>query len=106
MYHAGIHRNADPLYAVPNRRIVKHFVEDAPVRVSSLRSLGAFANVFAIESFLDELAQAADSDPVAFRLAYLEDERAREVLETAAGHVGPRGGEGVGRGRGGGLGHV
>ena len=55
-YHAGIHRNADPLYAVPQRRIVKHFVENTPLRVSSTRSLGAYANVFAIESFMDELA--------------------------------------------------
>jgi nicotinate dehydrogenase subunit B len=93
MYHGGIHRNADPLYAVPNRRVVKHFVEGGPVRVSSLRSLGAFANVFAIESFLDEVAEAAGADPVAFRLSYLEDERAREVLETAARRIGPRGGE-------------
>lgn len=100
MYHAGIHRNADPLYAVPNRRVVKHFVEGAPVRVSSLRSLGAFANVFAIESFFDELAQATGADPVAFRLSYLEDARAREVLETAAAHVGPRGAGEFGRGVG------
>ena len=83
-YHGGIHRNADPLYAVPNRRVVKHFVETMPVRVSSLRSLGAYANVFALESFLDELAEAAAAEPVAFRLSYLEDVRAREVLETAA----------------------
>jgi CO/xanthine dehydrogenase Mo-binding subunit len=99
-YHAGIHRNADPLYAVPNRRIVKHFVEAAPVRVSSLRSLGAFANVFAIESFLDELAEAAGSDPVAFRLSYLEDERARAVLERAAAEVGAQGRGEFGRGVG------
>jgi nicotinate dehydrogenase subunit B len=100
MYHGGIHRNADPLYAVPNRRVVKHFVESGPVRVSSLRSLGAFANVFAIESFLDEVAEAAGTDPVAFRLSYLEDERAREVLETAARHLGPRGSGEFGRGVG------
>jgi CO/xanthine dehydrogenase Mo-binding subunit len=93
MYHAGIHRNADPLYAVPNRRIVKHFVEPMPVRVSSLRSLGAFANVFAIESFMDELAEAAGVDPLAFRLDYLEDVRARDVLRTAAEQIGTGSGE-------------
>jgi nicotinate dehydrogenase subunit B len=93
MYHGGIHRNADPLYAVPNRRVVKHFVEAGPVRVSSLRSLGAFANVFAIESFVDEVAEAAGADPVAFRLSYLEDERAQDVLEAASREIGPRGGE-------------
>jgi CO/xanthine dehydrogenase Mo-binding subunit len=87
-YHAGIHRNADPLYAVPNRRVVKHFVESTPVRVSSLRSLGAFANVFAIESFVDELAAEAGRDALELRLAYLEDARAREVLEAAAAAIG------------------
>jgi nicotinate dehydrogenase subunit B len=100
MYHGGIHRNADPLYAVPSRRVVKHFVEGGPVRVSSLRSLGAFANVFAIESFMDEVAEAAGSDPLVFRLAYLEDERAREVLETASREIGPPRRGGFGRGVG------
>src|SRR5437868_11415593 len=100
MYHAGIHRNADPLYAVPNRRIVKHSVAATPVRVSSLRSLGAFANVFAIESFMDELAEAAGAGPVEFRLTYLEDERARDVLQAAACRVGALGGGEFGRGVG------
>ena len=68
-YHAGIHRNADPLYALPRRRIVKHFVARQPLRTSALRSLGAYANVFAIESFMDELAAAAGHDPLEFRLA-------------------------------------
>jgi CO/xanthine dehydrogenase Mo-binding subunit len=102
-YHAGIHRNADPKYAVPRRRIVKHFVEAEPVRVSSLRSLGAYANVFAAESFVDELASAAGVDAVSFRLSYLDDERARDVVRAAAegiGWPGPRGefGHGVGLG--------
>jgi nicotinate dehydrogenase subunit B len=87
-YQTGIHRNADPLYAVPNRRVVKHFVETTTVRVSALRSLGAFTNVFAIESFMDELAAAAGADSVEFRLSYLEDERARAVLTTAAERIG------------------
>jgi CO/xanthine dehydrogenase Mo-binding subunit len=88
-YHVGIHRNADPLYAVPNRRVVKHFVQTTPIRVSSLRSLGAFANVFAIESFMNEIADAAGVDPIAFRLDYLEDERARDVVRAAAERIGP-----------------
>lgn len=86
--HAGIHRNADPLYAIPRRRIVKHLVEPAPLRTSSTRSLGAYANVFAIESFVDELAHAAGADPVEFRLRHLDDERARAVVEAAAERAG------------------
>ena len=55
-----------------------------PIRVSALRTLGAYANVFATESFLDELALAAGADPVAFRLAHLKDPRARAVIEAVA----------------------
>ena len=97
---AGIHRNADPLYAFPRKRIVKHFVADAPLRCSSTRGLGAFANVFAIESFMDELADHAGYDPLAFRLGHLEDERARAVLEAAAQRAGWRAEGGAGRGQG------
>jgi CO/xanthine dehydrogenase Mo-binding subunit/aerobic-type carbon monoxide dehydrogenase small subunit (CoxS/CutS family) len=82
--HVGIYRNADPLYVFPRQRIVKHFVQDSPLRVSALRGLGAFANVFAIESFMDELARAVGADPVEFRLRHLVDERARAVIEAAA----------------------
>jgi CO/xanthine dehydrogenase Mo-binding subunit len=80
----GIHRNADPLYTLPRRRIVKHFLPDSPLRVSALRGLGSYANVFAMESFLDELARAAGADPIAFRLRYLVDPRARAVIEAVA----------------------
>jgi nicotinate dehydrogenase subunit B len=86
--HAGIHRNADPYYRIPRVRVVKQFVENPPLRSSSLRGLGAFANVFAIESFMDELAGAAGRDPLGFRLAHLRDARARAVLEAAAGRAG------------------
>jgi nicotinate dehydrogenase subunit B len=77
-------RNAIPLYDFPNQRIVNHYVREMPVRTSALRSLGAYANVFAIESFMDELALAARADPVAFRLRHLKDARARAVIEAAA----------------------
>ncbi len=100
-FHSGGHRNADPYYDLPVRRVVHHQVP-APVRTSSTRSLGAFANVFAIESFVDELALAAGSDPVAFRLAHLGDRRAREVIEAAVdlagGLVAPGGLDAPGRG--------
>ena len=63
-------RNAVPLYELPRQRITHHLIKDNPIRVSALRTLGAYANVFAIESFMDELAAAAGADPVAFRLAH------------------------------------
>jgi CO/xanthine dehydrogenase Mo-binding subunit len=98
----GSHRNAIPFYDFPNQRVTNHLVRDAPLRTSALRSLGAHANVFAIESFMDELAHVADADPVEFRLRHLKDARARAVLEAVAGKAGWRSGErgdGV-RGRG------
>lgn len=82
--HFGDYRNAEPKYAFPRQRVVRHLVEDSPLRTSALRSLGAYANVFAIESFMDELAQAAGADPIAFRLRHLSDERAKAVLNAAA----------------------
>jgi len=81
-------RNADPLYTFPNRRVLWHFLPDMPVRVSALRSLGAYANVFALESFLDDLALEANADPVAFRLRHLEDQRAQKVIQEAAERFG------------------
>lgn len=88
MPEGGAARNGNPIYALPNARGVLHFVEGMPVRVSALRGLGAQMNVFAIESFMDELAQAAGVDPLAFRLAHLQDERAREVAQAAAERFG------------------
>jgi CO/xanthine dehydrogenase Mo-binding subunit len=85
------------LYTFSRRRIVKHFLADSPLRVSALRGLGSYANVFAIESFMDELAHAAGVDPVEFRLRYLADERARAVVKAAAQAAGPLV-EGLGRG--------
>jgi nicotinate dehydrogenase subunit B len=79
--HGGLHRNLDPVYAVGARRIVKNLVPGLPLRTSALRTLGAAVNVFAIESFMDELAEAAGADPLAFRLAHLGDARARAALE-------------------------
>jgi nicotinate dehydrogenase subunit B len=87
---AGIHRNATPIYRLPQKRIVKHLVSEATIRTSSTRALGAFVNVFAIESLMDELAEAAGKDPLDFRLAHLDDPRARDVLEAAAERSGWR----------------
>ncbi len=80
----GGDRNAIPLYTLPSAKVTHHFLRAMPVRISALRSLGGQMNVFAIESFIDELALAAGSDPVAFRLAHLDDPRARDVVTAAA----------------------
>ncbi|HET7598107.1 MAG TPA: molybdopterin cofactor-binding domain-containing protein [Burkholderiales bacterium] len=84
----GGDRNAIPLYTIPNVRVVHQFVTDMPLRVSALRALGGYLNVFALESFMDELARAARSDPVDFRLRHLDDPRARDAVRTAAERFG------------------
>ena len=87
----------------PRHTLVHHLLPHVPVRTSSLRGLGAFANVFAIEFFLDELAETAGEDPVTYRLSLTSDPRARRVIETAAemgGWVGAALGEGRARGFG------
>jgi CO/xanthine dehydrogenase Mo-binding subunit len=71
-----------PGYAFPAYRAVSHRLSVMPLRTSSMRALGGFLNVFAIESFMDELAQAAGRDPVEYRLAQLSDPRGRAVIEA------------------------
>ena len=80
----GAERNSVPLYEFPARHVVNHRVLAMPLRVSALRSLGAHANVFAIESFVDEIAVAAGEDPVAWKLRHLSDPRACAVIERVA----------------------
>jgi CO/xanthine dehydrogenase Mo-binding subunit len=83
-------RNGMPLYDFAQKRILHHLVAETPVRTSALRGLGATLNVFAIESFVDELAQAAGEDPVAYRLSLLPDPRARGVIAKVADMAGWR----------------
>ncbi|TDG11105.1 xanthine dehydrogenase family protein molybdopterin-binding subunit [Paraburkholderia guartelaensis] len=84
MPEGGGDRNSIPLYRVPSVHVQNHFLPDMPIRVSAMRSLGAHMNVFAIESFIDELASAAHADPVAFRLKHLDDPRAQAVIHAVA----------------------
>ena len=81
MPNGGIARNAIPIYGIDDVMVRKHLLATAPVRTSSLRSLGAYGNIFAIESFMDELAEDAGTDPIEFRLRHLGDARARMALE-------------------------
>src|ERR1700710_2508691 len=95
-------RNGFPLYDFPAKRVIHHLALETPVRTSSLRGLGALPNVFALECFMDELADRARVDPVAYRLSLLTDSRARLLIENVADRCGwaSRGPVGTGRGLG------
>jgi len=98
----GATRNAEPLYDIPQKRILQHLVAETPIRVSALRGLGAMPNVFALECAIDELAERAGVDPVAYRLSITSDPRARAVIEKVAAmarwDAQAPGGTGIGRG--------
>jgi CO/xanthine dehydrogenase Mo-binding subunit len=95
-------RNALPAYDFPVKRIVHHLLRQPPVRTSALRGLGALPNVFALECFIDELAERAGVDPVQYRLSLLSDPRARRLIENVADRSdwASRGPAGTGRGLG------
>lgn len=97
----GGDRNAVPGYAFPHFDITTYRLLEMPLRTSAMRALGGYANVFAIESFMDELAHHSGQDPLTFRLRHLTDERAIDVLKTVVERCAwwnePRE-EGVGRG--------
>ncbi len=80
----GSERNAVPLYDFPAWTITNNRLLTMPIRTSAMRSLGAHCNVFALESFIDEIAHARGEDAVAFRLRHLSDPRAVAVIERAA----------------------
>jgi CO/xanthine dehydrogenase Mo-binding subunit len=96
----GGDRNAIPIYKFPNAHVVHHFIPSMPLRISAMRGLGAYHNVFSIESFMTELAELAGADPVEFRLKHLEDPRARDVVEKAAKEFGWQKGQKAPRDRG------
>jgi CO/xanthine dehydrogenase Mo-binding subunit len=83
-----ISQNGDPPYAVPHQEVLVHWLKGAPLRPSNFRAPGKVANCFAVESFTDMLAAAAERDPVEFRLQGLTDPRAIEVIRRTAALIG------------------
>src|SRR5262249_12315239 len=105
----AITQNGDPPYQAEHVRVLVHWIKESPLQLSNLRAPGKIANVFAVESFVDELAAAAKVDPVEFRRSRLVDDRALAVLRAAVEKFGwtsrpspnpqgPSGGVRVGRG--------
>jgi CO/xanthine dehydrogenase Mo-binding subunit len=80
----AITQNGDPPYAADNVRVVAHLIKETPLQLSNLRAPGKIANVFAVEGFTDELAEAAGVDAVDFRLKRLSDPRAIDVITRVA----------------------
>jgi nicotinate dehydrogenase subunit B len=83
-----ISQNGDPPYPASNVKVVVHWLKETPLRLSNLRAPGKIANVFAVESFTDELASAAGVDPLEFRLRGLTDPRAIDVIKRATEMIG------------------
>jgi isoquinoline 1-oxidoreductase beta subunit len=87
----GSYRGAILYYAAPNKRTTAWLAE-LPVATGWWRGLGLMPNTFAIESFIDELAHAANQDPLEFRLAHLPNDesglRVRNALQIAAENAG------------------
>jgi CO/xanthine dehydrogenase Mo-binding subunit len=99
-------RNAIPRYDLPRHKVTHHLIMENPIRTSALRTLGAYANVFAIESFMDELAAAAGVDPIEFRLVHSNDPREKAVLEAVAKAANWKPGEKGDGSRGRGIGYA
>jgi CO/xanthine dehydrogenase Mo-binding subunit len=76
----GGHRNAVAFYDFAHQQVDYGFIPDSTLRTSALRSLGSYVNLFAIESFMDEMAEKASVDALDFRLQHLSDSRAVAVL--------------------------
>jgi len=85
---AAVFENGDPPYLVDHVRVLTHWMRDTPLNPSNLRAPGKPANVFAVESFTDEIAATLRADALEFRTARLTDPRALEVLTRAAAAFG------------------
>jgi isoquinoline 1-oxidoreductase beta subunit len=87
----GAWRGAMIDYALPDKGTTA-WLHELPLETGWWRGLGLLANTFAVESFIDELAHAAEVDPLTFRIAHLENDemgqRRKRVLESAAESAG------------------
>ncbi|WP_149304234.1 xanthine dehydrogenase family protein molybdopterin-binding subunit [Pareuzebyella sediminis] len=79
-YRGGAYRNTVPYYKIPNITVRSHMFQ-GPLRASSLRSLGTYTNIFAIESLMDELAEKAQKNPLEFRLSHALDQRSVDCMQ-------------------------
>jgi nicotinate dehydrogenase subunit B len=84
--HPGnIHQSLAIQYAVPNVKVVAHWLEETPFRPSWIRSPGRMQNTFGNESFMDELSAAARADPIEYRKRLLKaDPRGLECIDRCA----------------------
>jgi nicotinate dehydrogenase subunit B len=80
-------RTAIPPYDYDAMRVIAH---DMPpiVRASWFRGVSALPNTFAHESYIDELASEAGVDPIEYRLRYLKDKRAVDLVNAVAERAG------------------
>ena len=97
-YHAGS-RSSQPVYDIPHKRVLSYGggwgggggqggVRAHPFATGAWRGPGSNTNIFATESHIDSLAEAAGLDPVAFRLKNLANDRMKRVVEAAAARFG------------------
>ncbi|MGE5741785.1 MAG: molybdopterin cofactor-binding domain-containing protein [Candidatus Aminicenantes bacterium RBG_16_66_30] len=92
-YHAGS-RSSQPVYDIPHKRVTGYGggfggAEGVhPFGTGAWRGPGSNTNIFATESHIDVMAEAAGVDPLSFRLANLTDARMKRVVQAAAGAFG------------------
>ena len=84
----GADRNAIPPYAIPSCHVTRTRPTEVPYRPSAMRGLGSFTNIIALETLVDQCAEAAGQDPLAYRIAHLDDPRAHAVIHRAAAMAG------------------
>lgn len=82
MNAGSMENDAEPPYSLPAMLVTIHRLESTPFRPSWLRGPGRLQNTYANECFMDELAAAANADPVAFRLDHLKDDRGTQCIQA------------------------